>query len=113
MAAAALRSGKTVWWVADHVTAQYYGLEVPKANPDQLIWFNDENERDTRNKPVPDLIFLSKPEIHDPEKNVLSYINEHGYRLTGQLIAFRIYTRSASQDSRLAAAGAALFTMQN
>jgi hypothetical protein len=100
MATAALRSGKTVWWAADHVTAQYYGLGGPavQTNSGRLIWFNVENERDTRNKPVPDLIFLSKPEIHDPENNVVSYINEYDYHLEAQLIAFRIYTRSARQD---------------
>ena len=100
MAAAALHSGKTVWWVAHRVTAQYYGLGPPadQSSPGRLIWFNVENERDTRNKPVPDLIFLSKPDIHDPEQNVLSYINEHGYHPTAQFIAFRIYTRRARED---------------
>jgi hypothetical protein len=100
MAAAALRSGKTVWWVADHVTAEYYGLGAPadQSSLGRLIWFNVENERDTGNKPVPDLIFLSKPDVHDPGNNVVSYINEHGYQATAELIAFRIYTRSARQD---------------
>jgi hypothetical protein len=100
MAAAALHSGKTVWWVADHVTAQYYGLGPPadQNSPGRLVWFNVENERDTRNKPVPDLILLSKPDVHDSGLNVLAYINEHGYQPTAQLIAFRIYTRGARQD---------------
>jgi hypothetical protein len=100
MAAAALGSGKTVWWVADHVIARYYGLEAPatQTSAGRLIWFNVENERNTRNKPAPDLIFVSKPDVHDSDKNVMSYINEHGYRTSVELVAFRIYTRSGRQD---------------
>jgi hypothetical protein len=100
MAVAALGSGKTVWWAANRVTAEYYGLGAPavQTSSGRLIWFNLENERDTSNKPVPDLIFLSKPEIHDPQNNVVSYINEHGYHLATELIAFRVYTRGARQD---------------
>ena len=100
MAVAALRSGKTVWWVAHNVTAQYYGLGAPavQTNSNRLIWIDVENAHDTRNKPVPDLILLSKPEIHDPKNHVMSYINEYGYHSATQFIAFRIYASSARQD---------------
>jgi hypothetical protein len=100
MAAAALRSGKNVWWVADHVTAQYYGLGAPGngVGSGRLTWFNVENERETPGKPAPDLIFLSKPDVHDPRNNVLSYIKEHGYQPVAQLTAFRVYARSGSQN---------------
>jgi hypothetical protein len=102
MATAALRAGKDVWWVGDHVAANYYALGKSSNAPSsgRLSWFNAERERDTRNKPAPDLIFVSKPEVHDPENKVVSYINEHGYQPIAQLTAFRIYARTGHSGSQ-------------
>ena len=100
MAADALRSGKNVWWVANDVTAQYYGLRPLDNGTDsgRLTWFNVENEIEAKNKPAPDLIFLSKPDIYDSRKNARSYIKEHGYQPVAEFTAFRVYARSGSQN---------------
>lgn len=98
MAKVALGSGKTVWWVANHVTAEYYSLRAAsdKIGQGRVIWFNAENARDTENQPAPDLIFLSKPDVHDIGNKVLSYIDAQGYRRIAELAAFRIYSRTVS-----------------
>jgi hypothetical protein len=95
LARGALDSGKTVWWVADHVTAAYYGLQArgEEPGPARLVLFNLENERETRNQPAPDMIFISKPDIHDPEGQVRSYVNERGYQPFAELTDFRVYAR--------------------
>jgi hypothetical protein len=99
MAAAALASGKSVWWIADPNTARYYGLRAPgnDASSRGLIWFSYEDERDTANQPAPDLIFVSKPDIHDSQNKARSYIEQHGYQPFGQVTAFKIYARNAAQ----------------
>jgi hypothetical protein len=99
MAAVALASGKNIWWIADPNTARYYGLGARGnvARPGGLIWFSYENEADTQNKPSPDLIFVSKPDIHDSQNKVRSYIEQHGYQPFAQVTAFKIYARNGGQ----------------
>ncbi len=98
MAAAALASGKNVWWVADPNTARYYGLGT-LGNEAGLggIWFSYENEGDPQTKPSPDLIFVSKPDIHDSRNIIRSYIEQHAYQPSARVTAFEIYARNRDQ----------------
>jgi hypothetical protein len=98
MAAAALGSGKNVWWVADPNTARYYGVRAPGNEAGAGgIWFSYENEGDPQNKPAPDLIFVSKPDIYDSRKMIRSYIEQHAYQPSDRVAAFQIYARNGGQ----------------
>ena len=99
MAAVALASGKNVWWVADPNAARYYGLAAPgnEARPGGQIWFSYENEGDPQNKPAPDLIFVSKPDIHDLGNKARSYIEQHAYQPSAHVTAFKIYAPNTGQ----------------
>lgn len=95
IAKVALLSGKTVWWVADRVAGEYYGLGE-HLESGELIWFHNNSSHDLTNRPAPDLICFSKPDVSDAQNSVGSYIREHDFRPVAELTAFRLYTRGGA-----------------
>jgi len=88
--------GGTVWWNAEEIGAQYYGLSTSRAaasvgqitcliNPQP--GFTDKLER-------PHVIIASKPDIYDAAGTVAAYLVLHGYRLETVLPAFKVWRRN-------------------
>jgi hypothetical protein len=89
-AKAAVSEGKTIWWAADPVLGEYYGLVDSKSGSGRVIWFNN-GVRNKQDAPAPDLIFLSKPDVHDPDGVVVSRIKDGDYEPIAEFSAFRVY----------------------
>jgi hypothetical protein len=99
MAKAAVAKGQTVWWVADPVLGEYYSLLEAGNKSGRVLWFNNAVAvRDMHNIAAPDLIFYSKPDIHDIEYQVGGYVKEHGYQPIAEFSAFSVYGRSGDQQ---------------
>jgi hypothetical protein len=85
----ALAEGNTVWWLADDATGHYYGLsESAKLVPALRIL-----EADLNSIAEPDVIFLSKPDIYDPEGKVSRYLRANDFKVTAEMPAFQIFER--------------------
>lgn len=89
----AMSAGKTVWWAADTQTAFYYGLS-PKLTgltllPDTPLAL-----------PVPNLVFLSKPDIYDADGRIADYLRRHNFTLERELPAFRIFQRRSAPPGK-------------
>jgi hypothetical protein len=96
-AAAALSTGKRVWWFADVWASRYYGLDVTIKDPQAsgLPIRPDDFSGRYEQLPPPDLIVLSKPDIYDKDSSLRAFIQQAGYRQSGQLQAFQFFEKSA------------------
>jgi len=91
-ARAALDQGKRVWWAADIATASYYGLPLNSAR------LATSFKKSTIE--APDLIFLSRPDLFDPEHEVSNYIKQHQFTLVQTLPAFQIFENKVNPQLR-------------
>ncbi len=90
-ALANVNEGKTVWWVADRLTGEYYGLDFSL----------DKGARNLRNLdpqtaaalPAPHRIFLSKPEIYDATGALRGYMETNGYTPVQTFTAFTVFEK--------------------
>ena len=92
-------SDKRVWWCADGLAGYYYGVPLSPyrsaeaapgqvwlaVNP-QIVWLT--------NKPPPDLVLLSKPELHDQQGLVRAFLQKNHYQETRALPAFMVWQRN-------------------
>jgi hypothetical protein len=86
----ALAHGETVWWLADESGGRYYGLDFGSEKlVSSLRVF--ATEPDPINKP--DLIFLSKPDIYDPNGNARRYLVQWNFKLARELTGFRVFEK--------------------
>jgi hypothetical protein len=94
-AAAALSSGKRVWWFADVWASRYYGLDVTIENPQAsgLPIRPDDFSGKYQQLPAPDLIVLSKPDIYDKDFSLRAFIQRAGYHQSGQVQAFQFFEK--------------------
>lgn len=88
-----LRRGAHVWWGADIDTARYYGMANPEAIPRDMRSF--ETVVDLRGAPgkTPDVVYLSKFDIYDPDATIRNYVQEQGYEQTAGPKTFTIWTK--------------------
>lgn len=92
VAKAAVAAGKNVWWNADDLGAAYYGvLKAP--GPGRATWMVNRRPEELRAAPEPDLVIVSKPGTYDLAGHVAGYLRERGYRPTGALREFTLWTR--------------------
>jgi hypothetical protein len=94
IASVALREGASVWWAADMVAAQYYGLPLSENGPrigGALAVMNPAREFVSTHE-APAVLVLSKPDVYDGE-GALRELAANRYRLLRELPAFRIYGR--------------------
>lgn len=91
----AVADGQTVWWVAAPVSrVDFYRapwqrgsppprwVEMPAPTPDGIAL-----------SAPPDLVLISKPDIHDPGGLVNAYLAEHGFEQAESLKAFAVWRR--------------------
>ena len=99
LALRALDAGKVVWWSADtEECAAYYGLTLERvsARGAQLVFSRLPSSKDLAQWPVPDVVFQSKPDVHDPDGLLQRYLEKFQYRPTRRLPAFSIWTRQGA-----------------
>jgi len=91
----AVQDGKTVWWAAALESAEYYGVVFCRVDEvDQracVVRTDNREKRSLEHLPEPDVILISKPELHDRPGAVRSYIDEHRFRLKRRLMAFEVF----------------------
>jgi hypothetical protein len=95
IARVAVQEGRTVWWAAAHESAEYYGVVFCKTNTlDQracVIATDNREKEKLKGLPVPDVIVISKPELHDTPRAVRSYVEQHPFQLKHRLLAFEVF----------------------
>jgi hypothetical protein len=95
IARTAVQEGKTVWWAAARESAEYYGVVFCAANPvGQRACVVRTNNRDKwrlEHLSAPDVILISKPELHDTTRALRTYVEEHGFQLKHRLMAFEVF----------------------
>ena len=96
LALRALARGGTVWWSADHEEcAVYYGLTPAKATVPgaRLLLANCPSLEALDAASPPDLVFLSKPDIHDNRQYISSYLERMHYREAQRLPSFILWIK--------------------
>jgi hypothetical protein len=94
LAKGALADGKTVWWSADsEECAEYYGLTMASVppGPARLIWMLNPSAEELTRDPMPDVVFQSKPDVHDPSGHLSAYLAKRQFVQIRQLPAFTIW----------------------
>ena len=90
----ALEAQRTIWWSADaEECAAYYGLTAARATAlgGRFLPCYPTRPEVLTNGPPPDVIFLSKPDVHDVQGFVQEYLRRPGYVLSGRLSAFEVW----------------------
>lgn len=95
----ASRQSHVVWWVANKFTATYYGLRVVISrpgseeafSPDEARWTGTPSELSAQ--PLPDDIFVSRPDAHDTSGAVRTLIRENRYHLHATHPSFEWWVR--------------------
>jgi hypothetical protein len=92
----AVQQGETVWWAAAPESAEYYGVvfcRVGAAEQRACVVRTDNRDNEKlKGLPDPDVILISKPELHDRTGEVRRYIEEHGFQLKCRLMAFEVFS---------------------
>jgi hypothetical protein len=88
-----LRSGAHVWWGGDIDTARYYGMANPKAVPRDMRSFETVADLRAALGKMPDVVYLSKFDIYDPDSAIRNYVQKHGYQQTAGPKTFTIWTK--------------------
>ena len=93
-----LAQGKSVWWLAGDYAATYYGLPLASETPEAGKAFSARDSRENcRNFPAPDVVFLNKPDIHDPYGTVGKILGENHYKANASYQGFQIWTKAEKQ----------------
>jgi hypothetical protein len=88
-----LRRGAHVWWGGDTDTARYYGMANPKSIPRDMRSFETVAELRAAPGKMPDVLYLSKFDIYDPDSAIRNYVQEQGYQQTAGPKTFTIWTK--------------------
>jgi hypothetical protein len=99
LARAATAAGRTVWWCADPGCAEYYGMEFCGKYDDDngnpcIVYVSNQPSDYLLEMPTPDLVVVSKPDLHDKDGLLRDYLASRYYRPTQELSAFKIYEKS-------------------
>ena len=89
-----LEARRTIWWSADaEKCAAYYGLTAARATElgGRFLPCYPIRLELLTNAPPPDVIFLSKPDVHDKLGFVQAYLRRPGYVLSSRLSAFEVW----------------------
>jgi hypothetical protein len=109
IAQAAVTQGQRVWWAADLIGAQYYGLpgefdvmgeltglHKPQDCGDRpgVLSIANASTQCLRALPQADVVILSKPETFDIKQDIAGYLKAEQFAVTRSLPAFTIWRRS-------------------
>lgn len=98
LARAANTTGHRVWWCADTSTGLYYQVPLHLAQQGQPaageVWaIPHPTQKQLTNSPLPDVVFLSKPELHDSHGVMQNFLAQNSFHCTNTLPAFGIWGR--------------------
>jgi hypothetical protein len=90
--------GKIVWWCADGRSALFYGVPLAPPKPDvtapgAVWWVKDATEDWMTNTAPPDLVLLSKPELHDANGLTRDFLKRNHYQLSQTFQAFTLWQK--------------------
>lgn len=94
----ALAEGSTVWWVADAVSATYYGLPLSLEEKSGVatLFFRPTAE-DLVQRPAPDLIVFARPAQMDELGSMRQFLSEKGYsKRPERWTAFTVWERGTA-----------------
>ena len=92
----ALSEGQTVWWLASAYPAIFYGMDVAFFEPaagKAFVAFR--SQVDIRTLPLPSVIILNRPDLHDPNGTVQRIIAQNNYHTAAHYQSFVIWTNAA------------------
>jgi len=92
----ALDSGRSVWWNASWEAADHYGLQLtsdPTQRDRALLVFNPTADS-LAQLPLPDVAVVTKPDIFDPRRVVLTRLTQAGYRQETNFPALDVWQRA-------------------
>ncbi|MEI8122834.1 MAG: hypothetical protein WCI20_12355 [bacterium] len=96
---AAAARGKNVWWVAGTETGHYYGLAFEgnspgPSPPPRVAGRQSSSALPTDAAPLPDVIFITRPDVHDPDGYVGRLIASGTYQLRRDSGHFSVWEKS-------------------
>ena len=95
IACAAIERKQPVLWAADIWAGIFYGL-----NEEQTGWIRWLPSSPTPFLTGKEVVFLSKPDIYDPQGSLQALLAEHGFVPIRQLTAFTLYARDQAPPTR-------------
>jgi hypothetical protein len=89
----ALDRGDHVWWAARNLSdSKLYGSGLQsRAAAGSLTWLHGVPAEQVADLAPPDVVFLSKSDIYDPEGAIAAYLDSNEYVLDARLKAFQIW----------------------
>lgn len=89
----ALDRGDHIWWAARNLSdSKLYGSGLQsRAAAGSLTWLHGVPAEQVADLAPPDLVFLSKSDIYDPEGAIAAYLHSKEYVLDARLKAFQIW----------------------
>jgi hypothetical protein len=100
IAIAANARGERVWWCANEVPGHYYGVPLSAGSsgtaPGRVWLAVNPAPSQLTNQPAPDLVILSKPDLHDGNGVVCGFLAGHHYRLSQTLPVFTLWRRDGN-----------------
>lgn len=92
-------AGRTVWWCADPGCAEYYkahfcGRDNGNGLGPCIVYVSNQPSDYLLEMPTPDLVIVSKPDLHDKDGLLRDYLASRGYRPKQELSAFKIYEKN-------------------
>jgi len=92
-------NNEKVWWCADEGTGRYYRVPLSSrkspAVPGQVWLAGHPLAQLLTNQPSPDLLILSRPDIHDENGLMHSYLENRHYVLSRTLPSFTLWRQNA------------------
>ena len=90
--------GKNVWWLAGDYSANYYGLKTTLTQPESgKVFVPFHLPGDVPTLPLPDVVMLAKPDVHDPDGVARKIMDAHQYGLAFRCQGFTAWTNPAAQ----------------
>lgn len=114
LAQSAVAQGQTVWWAADVIGADYYGLPGEFDVLGELTGMHKPRQCSDRpgvqavanaslqcllGLSVPDVVILSKPETFDIHADIAGYLTARPFTLVQRLPAFTVWRRAAVAET--------------
>lgn len=114
VAQAAIAQGERVWWAADVIGAQYYGLpgefdvmgeltglHKPQDCGDKpgVLSIANASTQCLAELPPAEVVILSKPETFDIKQDIAGYLKAKQFTVTQSLPAFTIWRRSGQAEA--------------
>lgn len=89
--------GKNVWWLAGDYSANYYGLKTTLTQPESgKVFVPFHLPGDVPSLPLPDVVMLAKPDVHDPDGVARKIMDAHQYGLAFRCQGFTAWTNPAA-----------------